>query len=152
VCGILFDKTENANWKVPSHQDLTIAVERRIDTAGYGPWTIKESVLHVQPPVEVLENTLAVRIRLDDCDETSGPLRVIPGSHSIGRLSAEQIHAVQQTASSVTCCVNTGGVILMRSLLLHASSAAQSPSHRRVIHLDFATCDLPGGLRWCSQS
>jgi hypothetical protein len=31
VRGILFDKTEDANWKVPWHQDVTIAVSRRVD-------------------------------------------------------------------------------------------------------------------------
>jgi ectoine hydroxylase-related dioxygenase (phytanoyl-CoA dioxygenase family) len=151
VRGILFDKTEDSNWKVPWHQDLTIAVKCRIDTPGYGPWTTKEGVLHVQPPVDVLENMLAVRIHLDDCGESNGPLRVIPGSHHLGRLSAEQIQNMQRTSSSTTCCVKAGGVILMRPLLLHTSSAAQSPGHRRVIHLEFAACDLPGGLSWHSE-
>ena len=36
----------------------------------------------------------------------------------------------------------------MRPLLLHASSASQSPRHRRVIHLEYAADPLPGGLVW----
>jgi hypothetical protein len=36
----------------------------------------------------------------------------------------------------------------MRPLLLHASSPAQRPGHRRVIHLEFAAGELPGGLEW----
>jgi signal transduction histidine kinase len=38
--------------------------------------------------------------------------------------------------------------ILMRPLLLHRSSSTKAPSHRRVLHLDFATEELPGGLEW----
>ena len=36
----------------------------------------------------------------------------------------------------------------MRPLVLHASAAAQSPSHRRVIHIEYASEDLPNGLQW----
>src|ERR1700679_3803052 len=42
VRGILFDKTEGSNWKVPWHQDVTIAVDRRVEVPGYGPWSVKE--------------------------------------------------------------------------------------------------------------
>ena len=146
--GILFDKTPEVNWKVPWHQDLTIAVENKIEATGFGPWTVKDGVQHVQPPTEILESMLAVRVHLDECSEENGPLRLIPGSHSKGRLSAEQIHLIQAAASSVSCTVGQGGVLLMRPLLLHASSAAMSPNHRRVIHLEFASCNLPSGLRW----
>jgi hypothetical protein len=41
VRGILFDKTDAANWKVPWHQDVTIAVTNRIEADGYGPWSVK---------------------------------------------------------------------------------------------------------------
>ena len=39
----------------------------------------------------------------------------------------------------------------MRPLLLHASSPSKVPGHRRVIHLDFASSPLPGGLYWFSE-
>ena len=149
VRGILFDKTPAANWKVPWHQDLTIAVQSKSDIPGFRTWTVKDGVPHVQPPTEVLENMLAVRIHLDDCAESNGPLRVIPGSHSKGRLSARQIKSIQELTSCKSCPVGRGGVLLMRPLLLHASSVASSPNHRRVIHLEFASCRLPSGLRWC---
>lgn len=41
VRGIFFDKTPEANWKVIWHQDLTIAVQRRLEVSGFGPWTKK---------------------------------------------------------------------------------------------------------------
>lgn len=152
VRGILFDKTAETNWKVPWHQDLTIAVLERADIAGFGPWTMKDGVHHVQPPVEILESMLAVRIHLDECGPENGPIRVIRGSHSHGRLSAEQIQTMQQTSPGVSCAVGRGGILVMRPLLLRASSAAMSPSHRRVIHLEFAASELPAGLCWYSGS
>src|SRR5712672_404935 len=80
VRGILFDKTPGANWKVMWHQDLTIAVREQVETDGYGPWSEKAGVVHVQPPREVLESMLAVRIHLDASTAGNGPLRVLPGS------------------------------------------------------------------------
>jgi hypothetical protein len=41
VRGILFDKIPDANWKVPWHQDLTIAVREKIEVEGFGPWSVK---------------------------------------------------------------------------------------------------------------
>jgi hypothetical protein len=49
VRGILFDKTPGANWKVPWHQDVTIAVVEKFDVEGFGPWSTKAGVPHVQP-------------------------------------------------------------------------------------------------------
>ncbi len=91
VRGTLFDKTGTANWLVPWHQDLTICVASRAAVPGYGPWTIKAGVCHVQPPISILEKMLSVRIHLDDCDESNGALRVLPGTHTMGRLMAEEI-------------------------------------------------------------
>jgi hypothetical protein len=31
---------------------------------------------------------------------------------------------------------------------LHASSSATTPTHRRVVHLEFAAESLTGGLQW----
>lgn len=133
-----FDKHRMANWKVPWHQDLKIAVRERVDGApGYSTWSVKAGVVHVQPPLAVLENILAARIHLDDCGPGNGPLRVRPGSH----LAPER-------EEEVVCTARRGDVLLMRPLLMHASSAAVSPSHRRVIHLEYAVGGLPGGVTW----
>ena len=148
--GTLFDKTLGANWLVPWHQDLTICVASRIDVTGYGPWTVKAGVCHVQPPVPILENMLSVRIHLDDCDEGNGALRVLPGTHIFGRVTAGQIAEKRRAVASVVCKVNAGDVFLMKPLLLHASSAAFRTTHRRVIHIDYACSQLAGGLQWQS--
>jgi hypothetical protein len=150
VRAILFDKIPSANWKVPWHQDLTIAVDRRLEIEGFGPWSAKAGVIHVQPPVAVLEKMIAVRIHLDKCDEANGPLRVIAGSHRYGRIPEKHIERYL-AEEPVTCLVPSGGVLLMRPLLLHASSSSQSPGHRRVIHIEYAACKLPSGLLWHSE-
>jgi len=42
VRGILFDKIPGENWKVPWHQDVTIAVQDRIEIDGFGPWSFSQ--------------------------------------------------------------------------------------------------------------
>lgn len=148
VRGLLFDKTPEANWGVPWHQDLTIAVKARTEAADYGPWTVKAGIPHVQPPVAVLEQMLTVRVHLDESDEQRGPLRVIPGSHQAGRLNAETTRDWLTRVPAQTCLVPRGGALLMRPLILHASSPAEAPGRRRVIHLEYAAAPLPGGVSW----
>jgi ectoine hydroxylase-related dioxygenase (phytanoyl-CoA dioxygenase family) len=148
VRGILFDKTPGANWKVPWHQDLSIAVMERVDTAGYGPWSVKAGVPHVQPPVGVLEEMLTVRLHLDDCGLENGPLLVLPGSHRFGVMSGERVNEFREREKSVACVVHRGEAVLMRPLLLHASHAATIPGHRRVVHIEFAAAGLVSELTW----
>jgi ectoine hydroxylase-related dioxygenase (phytanoyl-CoA dioxygenase family) len=148
VRALFFDKTPGANWKVIWHQDLTIAVREQREVDGFGAWSHKGGAQHVQAPAWLLERMLAVRIHLDDCGEDAGPLRVLPGSHRHGRLDAEQIADWRLRGPARSCLLPCGGVLLMRPLLLHASSPARTPSHRRVLHLEFARDPLPGGLRW----
>lgn len=148
VRSILFDKTPGANWAVPPHQDTTIAVRERIGTPGFDPWSVKAGVPHVQPPRGVLDSMVTIRIHLDDCPENAGALRVIPGSHLHGILSAEQLAKLTRDARYETCPASAGDCLVMRPLLIHASKPAKAPSHRRVVHLEFADGDLPNGLQW----
>jgi ectoine hydroxylase-related dioxygenase (phytanoyl-CoA dioxygenase family) len=148
VRGVLFDKTPAAPWKVAWHQDLTVAVRARVETEGFGPWSMKAGVVHVQPPARVLEGVLAVRLHLDDCGESNGPLKVLPGSHLAGRLSAEEITRWRERVRPVTCVVPRGGAVLLRPLLLHSSPAPRLPRRRRVVHFEFAAAPLPQGLDW----
>ena len=151
VRSILFDKTEGANWKVPWHQDLTIAVAEKVETNGFGPWSVKTGVQHVQPPAFVLENMLSVRIHLDNCPAENGALKVIPGSHQAGRLSENESAQIGSRGPAVVCAARAGDTVLMRPLIVHASSASERPRHRRVIHLDYAAVSLPGKLRWLNE-
>ncbi len=148
VRALLFDKTPAANWKVTWHQDLTIAVRARRDVEGYGPWSSKAGIPHVQPPISVLERMVALRVHLDDCGPDNGPLRVLPGSHRAGLLRASEIDGWRQRVAEVSCIVMRGGLVVMRPLLLHASSPAKSPGHRRVVHIEYAAAELADGLKW----
>lgn len=148
VRALFFDKSPEAHWKVPWHQDTAIAVSERIETPGYTGWSVKDGVPHVHPPVEILDRMIALRVHLDDCGPDNGPLRVLPGSHRQGKLSEEETRRWRQTTTEVNCCCAAGDVLVMRPLLLHASSPAVSPSHRRVIHIEFANVQLPPSLRW----
>lgn len=82
----VFIKSAEKNWLVSLHQDLSIPVAERIDSPNCSGWSEKESQLFVQPPVWFLELMLAIRVHLDDCDERNGALRVVPSSHTLGRL------------------------------------------------------------------
>jgi hypothetical protein len=148
VRGIIFDKTPSANWKVSWHQDLTIAVRDHREVPGFGPWSEKAGILHVQPPVAVLEHMLTLRLHLDDCDTDNGPVRILSGSHGAGRLTGGQIDRWRGEHTAHECVARRGDVLVMRPLLLHASSPAATPGHRRVIHIEYAAGEVPGGLAW----
>jgi len=106
--------------------------------------------MFVQPPAPVLESLVAVRAHLDDSGPDSGPLRVVPGSHRHGRLSADAARAMREDRGEVACIAARGEAIAMRPLLLHSSSKARARSRRRVLHILFGPPDLPCGLRWHS--
>ena len=152
VRALIFDKNNSdksgANWKVPYHQDLSIAVQAQSETRGFSAWSVKAGVLHVQPPIGLLEKMLTVRLHLDDCDESNGALRVLVGSHRFGKLSATKIQDLRQSQQEEICAVPASGVLLMRPMILHASSPAKVPRRRRVLHLEFACEELPSGLQW----
>jgi len=152
VRALLFDKEPAANWKVPWHQDMAIAVAERADAPGFIGWSVKDGVTHVHPPADILEQMVALRIHLDDCGPENGPLRVLPGSHRHGKLDEDEIQRWRRMTEEVSCCVTQGDVLVLRPLLLHASSPAKSPAHRRVIHIEYACGPLPGGLRWFEQA
>ncbi len=150
VRGLFFDKTPSANWNLPWHQDRTIAVRRRLDVPGFGPWTLKGGIAHALAPAELLARMVTVRLHLDDCGPESGPMRVLPGSHAAGQVDPGAIATWSARAGSmaVDCLVPAGGAVIMRPLLLHASASGTGQGHRRVIHLEYAAEELPGGLEW----
>jgi hypothetical protein len=148
VRAIYFDKSPGKNWLVAWHQDLTLALRSRCDVPGFSPWSVKNGIPHVQPPVELLEQMLTVRLHLDDADESNGALRVLPGSHRRGRLTATQIQELRDEAPEVVCRASAGDALLMRPLLLHASGRSLGSGHRRVLHIEYAAFALPKELQW----
>jgi ectoine hydroxylase-related dioxygenase (phytanoyl-CoA dioxygenase family) len=148
VRAIFFDKNPDANWLVPWHQDLAVAVAARVDASGFTGWSIKDGVPHVHPPPEILEGMITLRLHLDDCGGENGALKIIAGSHRLGKLDAVEISNCAKSSEPVTCDLLKGDILLMRPLLLHASLPAKNPSHRRVLHIEYATRQLPDGLKW----
>jgi len=149
VKAIYFDKPASSNWVVPYHQDLTISVKEKIEQPGFVNWTIKNGQFAVQPPVSILEKIFTIRIHLDDTDENNGALKVIPKSHTRGLIRVDQFNF--EAESEVICKVPKGGLMFMRPLLLHASNRTVNSLPRRVIHLEFSNCQLPGGLNWAEK-
>ena len=144
----LFRKTADCNWKVPYHQDLSIPVAARVEHPELLGWSMKEDGHYVQPPADVLDTLLAVRLHLDPSGSDEGALRVVPGSHRLGRLSAHSIATTDKRESEVVCPADAGDLLLMRPLLLHASSKAERPNGRRVLHYLFAPRHPGCGLQW----
>ncbi len=145
---IVFDKTPDKNWSVTWHQDKTICVSEKKDIAGWGPWTLKEAVQHVQPAVEVLERMVTLRIHLDDATEENGCLKVIPKSHQFGILDTCQQENMIQNHPHHLCLAKAGDLLVMRPLLLHSSSKGISPRHRRIVHVEYSDFPLPMGMKW----
>lgn len=145
---IYFNKSPSANWFVGWHQDLTIAVGERRDVPGFSSWSVKGGVTHVQPPASVLEDMVTLRLHFDDADESNGALHVLPGTHRLGRLGDGQIESLRGEIDEVICCARAGDVMLMRPLLLHSSARSECERERRVLHIEYASQDLPRGLQW----
>lgn len=150
VRAILFDKTPEKNWLVSWHQDITVALNDKQNIPGWGPWSVKDGIHHVQPPKAVLDQMLTFRLHLDAADRNNACLKVIPGSHQLGVLSQQKLLETTNTRKPVLCEVEQGDLVLMRPLIIHASSKSRLPLHRRVVHLEYSNYPLPEGLRWVS--
>ena len=148
VRAVLFDKRAGANWALGWHQDRTIAVRARIETAGFGPWSTKAGIAHVEPPFAIIESMITLRAHLDDCGEDNAPLLVVPDSHRLGRIPIDQIAATADRLGSRPCLATAGDVWLTATPIIHASKAAQNPTRRRVLQVDFSALTLPNGLEW----
>jgi ectoine hydroxylase-related dioxygenase (phytanoyl-CoA dioxygenase family) len=147
IQAIAFDKSPTANWKVAWHQDLMFPFANAVVAPGYAIPSLKDGIHFAQAPAEVLGDLLAVRLHLDDCAEDNGPLRVSPGTHRLGILPGAAIAAQVATQGERTCLAKEGEGVLMRPLLLHASSQAHTPKHRRVLHFVFHS-GAPVAERW----
>lgn len=155
---IYFNKAEENNWSVANHQDVAINVAKdktskkaskiwKEKTEGYYGWTEKDEVVSVCPPEEIGKNRFTIRIHLDDANEKNGALKVIYGSHN-KVLSDAEISTITENSIPQLCEVASGGVQLMKPLVLHASGKSKTDKKRRVIHLEFASIALQKGLLW----
>ncbi len=148
VRAILFDKTAQNNWPLGWHQDRTICVRERADVPGFGPFTVKNGLLHVQPPAQILARMLTMRVHLDPCPETNAPLKVALGSHNQGFVPTDLIADVVAKSHQFRCLAERGDIWVYRTLIVHASDRAQKPLRRRILQLDFSADPLPSPLQW----
>ncbi len=149
VKSIYFDKPQTSNWYVSYHQDLTISVDKKLETAGFDFWTTKQNQFAVQPPIDILENIVTVRIHLDETNENNGALKVVPKSHLKGIYRPQTIDWTVESETS--CNVSKGGIMLMKPLLLHSSGRTTNNQRRRVIHIEFSNQELPIELNWAER-
>ncbi len=143
-----FDKSPLRNWRVAFHQDLAVPTLLRSNHPELGAWSEKEGQLFVHAPASLLAQLLAVRLHIDPATTFNGPLRMLPGSHSLGRLTPAQIQHARATVPEVACTAQAGDVLLMRPLILHASSKGTVPARRRVLHFLFAPQNPGYDIRW----
>lgn len=143
---IYFDKPSTSNWFVAYHQDLSISVDRKEEVSNYTNWTFKKGQFGVQPPLEILDNIVTIRIHLDKTEKENGALKIIPNSHLKGIYRPETID--WNTETEYVCEVEKGGIMLMKPLTLHASDRTTNGKQRRVLHLEFSSKQLSKPLQW----
>ena len=149
VRAILFDKSPAANWALGWHQDRTIAVKVRCDVPGYGPWSIKSGMQHVEPPFAVIERMVTIRVHLDVVPPDNAPLLIAPGSHRFGRIPEADLTGVVERCGSMANLATAGDVWIYATPIVHASAASRG-TRRRVLQVDYSADALPLGLEWLS--
>lgn len=148
IRAILFNKTQDNNWSVTWHQDRTVSLSNKFESKNWGPWSEKDGVIHVQPPIEVLNKMISIRIHLDDSCKKNGCLRVVPYSHLEGIIDHSKVSEFVTLNKIEECEVKSGTAIVMSPLVLHSSMKAKEPSQRRVLHIEFTDYPLPKGVSW----
>lgn len=148
VRAILFDKTPATNWGLGWHQDRTIAVRKRVDVPGFGPWSIKSGMIHVEPPFAVIECMVTIRVHLDAVPDDNAPLLIAPASHRLGRIAEADLASVVEKCGAATCLAEPGDIWVYATPIVHASAASDRAGHRRVFQIDYSADSLPAGLLW----
>jgi ectoine hydroxylase-related dioxygenase (phytanoyl-CoA dioxygenase family) len=91
---------------------------------------------------------LTVRVHLDAVPASNGPLLIAPGSQRHGRIPTTAIPDAVRACGIFACLARPGDIWLYATPILHASEAAVAPKHLRVLQVDYAKAELPGGLEW----
>jgi hypothetical protein len=145
---VAFDKSPEANWGVPWHQDRTIAVAERHDLTGFSNWSRKAGIWHCTPPQSILERMLFVRVHLDSSTANNGAMEIALRSHTGGCLKESEIDDTLQRHEVEITEAQAGDVLVLAMLTLHRSMPARVADSRRVLRVDYAADPLPLPLRW----
>ncbi|WP_394805390.1 phytanoyl-CoA dioxygenase family protein [Kordiimonas aestuarii] len=114
----------------------------------YETWTHKNGTPHVEPPIELLESMVTLKIYLDECSKESGPLRIALDSHRLGRISNTEAAATAASLPQLDCEADAGDVWGLSTPILHSSQRSEVSGPRRILHVDFAATELPAPLAW----
>ncbi|MFY8048650.1 MAG: phytanoyl-CoA dioxygenase family protein [Erythrobacter sp.] len=148
VRAIAFDKSPEANWALGWHQDRTISVATRAEVEGYGPWTVKQGHLHVQPPFALIAGMVTLRIHLDPVTPDNAPLEIALGSHHEGLIAEARVPKMVAASEISACLAAPGDVWAYATPILHASHRSASAGPRRVLQVDYSADALPAPLEW----
>ena len=136
VRALLMAKGKGQDWDIAWHRDTTFAVKSPKAVAGFDSWVDKGPFWQAQAPLDLVAQMRSLRLHLDDSGPDTGPLLVKPRSHR------------DEGGEPVAIYAQRGDGILMHPLLLHASERPRVLAPRRVLHIEWAAFDLPGGLEW----
>jgi len=135
---VAFNKSADANWSVPWHQDRVLAVREKADVEGYGNWTNKQAFWHCEGPETLLSKLIFVRIHLDAQTELNGAMDLALSSHRRGYVPAIHAQSAANACEIETCLADPGDVLIVKALTLHSSGSAQVPYPRRALRIDYA--------------
>ncbi len=151
VRAVFFNKIAKSNWHVPWHQDIGVPLRERREAPGFSAFTRKDGILHANAPTAVLEKLVILRLHLDPVSAANGAMRLVAASHRHGRLPESEVDQWAAQGEMVQPEIPAGGILRLRPLLLHASAHSVADTSRRVIHIEYAGEELPGGLSWASR-
>ena len=135
---VSFNKSASANWRLPWHQDRVIAMDRKVVDPKFGKWSRKAGIWHCEPPIDVLQQMLFVRLHLDDADADNGAMEIALCSHLEGAIPKVEAKAVAARFQTEVTSAKSGDVLVLAMLILHRSRPSDSQGNRRVLRADFA--------------
>ncbi|PHS42037.1 MAG: phytanoyl-CoA dioxygenase [Robiginitomaculum sp.] len=148
VRALVFNKSTDTNWGVPWHQDRVISVKDKHDVKGYKNWTKKSGVWHVEPPVDILEKMVFVRIHLDENTKNNGCMEIALRTHKFGYIPAHAQANIIASAQTELSVANKGDILVVKALILHRSRQSKSGDTRRTLRVDYTNQQLPAPLEW----
>lgn len=137
-----FQKQQGQNWSLPWHQDRVILVQEKHDVDGYTNWSKKGEAWHCEPPIEILENTIFIRIHLDPQTDENGPMQIALGSHKFGKIPEDDIQREVANLETESCLAQSGDVLIVKGMLWHRSNISQNNLPRHVLRVDYAKRSL----------
>lgn len=95
---------------------------------------------------------LTVTIAVDRCDEANGALRLIAGSHKLGRIDhgkvgqasgvdPERLALIERSHRTALCEMEAGDVVFFHANTLHASGPNVSDRPRTLLHMSYNTVE-----------